>query len=92
MRSTRLIAASRNPVLLRVISKMKERLGNMGEQHVMEYQHMNVLERRVVFLARRIERGLAENRDMEHDEAEHAALKWAIDTIYEWVELPKVQS
>lgn len=53
------------------------------------YKHLRVLERRMGYLQKRIQRGISEGKTLTHDAHEAEALEWALDTIYEWVELPK---
>ena len=58
--------------------------------HALEgpYKHLRVLERRMIYLNKRIDRARQEGKILTHDQHESDALKWAIDTIYQWVELP----
>lgn len=53
------------------------------------YKHLRVLERRMHYLQKRIQRGIQEGKTLTYDEQEAEALEWALNTIYEWVELPK---
>lgn len=53
------------------------------------YKHLRVLERRMGYLKKRIQRGIQEGRVLTHDQHEVDALEWAIDAIYEWVSLPE---
>lgn len=53
------------------------------------YKHLRVLERRMIYLSKRIQRGIQEGKTLTHDQHEHDALVWAVDAIYEWVNLPE---
>lgn len=59
--------------------------------HVLEgpYKHLRVLERRKSYLLKRIDQAAREGKDLSHDRHEAEAIEWAINTIYEWVELPE---
>lgn len=56
------------------------------------HKHMRILERRKVYLDGRVEKGRRDGKDLMYDEMERDALEWAIQAIYDWVELPGVGS
>jgi hypothetical protein len=56
------------------------------------YRHLEVLERRIDWLGQRIAFRNRVGKETTHDVDEIQALKWAVQTIYDWVELPKVDS
>lgn len=45
------------------------------------FKHIRVLERRKLFLGKRIQHGVREGREMTHDVHEFEALEWAIEQI-----------
>ncbi len=53
------------------------------------FKHLRVLERRMRYLDQRIQRGIREGKNLTHDEHEKEALQWAIDMIFQWVDLPE---
>lgn len=53
------------------------------------FKHIRVLERRMRYLEQRIQRGIREGKNLTHDQHEVDAIKWAIDSIYQWVDLPE---
>lgn len=52
-------------------------------------KHLQVLERRMHYLDKRIQRGIQEGKTLTYDVLEKDALEWALATIYERVDLPE---
>lgn len=59
--------------------------------HVLEgpFRHLRVLERRKDYLIKRVQRAAKDGVDLSHDRHEVEALEWAIDAVYQHVDLPE---
>lgn len=52
-------------------------------------ENVRVIERRIDWLNQRIKAARKHNRNPHFDLTERDALQWALDTVTEWIDIPK---
>ena len=60
--------------------------GNYKE--VRDIDHVRVIERRIEWLEERIKTAKLHKRNPKFDVAERDALRWALETVKSWIDLP----
>lgn len=64
------------------------RLAQKDHSEVRDIDHVRVLERRMEWLEVRIKKARKEHYPAHFDISERDALRWCLDTVKQWVDLP----
>ena len=64
------------------------RLAHKNHDEVRDIDHVRVLERRIEWLETKIKQARKEKYPCHYDISERDALRWALETVKQWIDLP----
>lgn len=67
------------------------RLAQKNHDDVADIDHVRVLERRIEWLDKKIKHAKSHSYVSHFDISERDALRWALETIKNWVDLPNIE-